>query len=95
MEFSLELITGNSKVEIGRFSDLEVLVQLLNLTCEGVEYRLDKIEGYKNLYLFVEDVKSEDDYSCGIVERQGRKAIAASEAVYNMIMGAYARHIQK
>lgn len=91
----MSLIGKNEKVEIGRWEDLVFLVELLNAACEGIEYRLEKVQDHKNLYLFIEDIKNEDDYSCGFVEKQGKKAIAVSEAVYEMVMGAYARFIKK
>jgi hypothetical protein len=42
--------------------------------------------------LFVEDQLSEDEYDCGLVIKQGEKAYAFSEAVYDMIMVAYQRY---
>lgn len=79
-------------VEIGNFRDLETLVGLLNKAwAEQFEYRLEPVEGQKDVFLFVEDPLDEDEYECGIVEKRGAKAYAVSDAVYQMIMGAYLR----
>ncbi len=79
-------------VEIGNFSDLKILVELLNRAwVEEFEYRLEPVEGREGVFLFVEDPLKEDEYECGIVEKRGDKAYAVSDAVYQMIMGAYLR----
>jgi hypothetical protein len=79
-------------IELGRFEDLMALVELLNESFESHQYRLEKVENRRNYFLFVEDQLSEDEYDCGLVIKQGEKAYAFSEAVYDMIMVAYQRY---
>ncbi len=96
MDFFLELeqdADQDLSLELGRFQDLEHLIELLNATCEGMEYRLEPMEGHGELFLFVEDPVDADDYECGIVEKVGKKAVAFSPAVHQMVMGAYQRYL--
>ena len=81
-------------LELGRFQDLERLVELLNDSFEGTEYRLEAMADRDNLYLFIEDPLHADDYECGIVEKVGKKAVAFSPAVHHMVMGAYQRYLE-
>lgn len=78
-------------IEIGNFKDLETLVALLNRAWADYEYRLEPVEGQKNMFLFIEDPLNEEEYECGIVEKKGSKAYAVSDSVHEMIIGAYLR----
>lgn len=82
------------ELEIGEFNDLAYLVKSLSKAWAGLEYRLEKMKGHPNRYLFIEDVLSDDEYECGIVEKIGAKAFAFSPAVHEMIMRAYLRYVE-
>ena len=79
-------------VELGNFTDLQTLVQLLNSAWKQWEYRLEPVEGEKGVFLFVEDPLQEDEYECGMIEKRGAKAYAFSQEVYELVMGAYLRY---
>lgn len=89
------LLGENISLELGAWEDLEYLVKLLNAASEAVEYRLEKVPHKRGLYLFIEDVLSDEDYACGIVEKHGKKAVAFSPAVHSMIMGAYSSYVEE
>lgn len=84
-----------ASLEVGDWEDLEHLVKLLNGAWESREYKLEKVAGKRGMWLFIEDVLSEDEYACGIVERHKGKAIAFSPAVHAMIMGAYQAYVDE
>lgn len=95
MDIDIELDEDTNKaLEIGRFEDLEHLVKLLNKAWQHVEYRLEQLPNVKNLFLFVEDPIHGDSYECGLIEKRGKKAYAFSEAVHDMVMGAYERYVE-
>lgn len=79
-------------VQLGAFTDLETLVRLLNRAWTEWEYRLEPVEGQKDMFLFVEDPLDQDEYECGLVEKRGKKAYAISDDVYQLVMGAYLRY---
>ena len=79
-------------IELGTFKDLQTLVRLLNNSWGDFEYRLEPVDGQKGSFLFVEDPLDEDAYECGVVKKQGTKAFALSDSVYELIMGAYLRY---
>ncbi|MEK7146506.1 MAG: hypothetical protein AAB802_05010 [Patescibacteria group bacterium] len=80
-------------MELGHFEDLKHLVQLLNRSWAGKwEYRLEKVPGKRGVYLFVEDDPTQDEYECGVIHKIQDKAIALSEAVHSLVMGAYLRY---
>ena len=85
----------DSSLELGRFKDLEYLVKMLNKAWDAFEYRLEKVEHSDRIYVFAEDPLAEDEYECGVVEKHGDKAYAFSQAVHDMIMGAYARYVDE
>jgi len=87
--------TDVQMLEIGNFADLEHLVGLLNDTFKDMNYRLEKVPSQEGSYLFIEDVLAEDEYECGLIEKKGKKAYAISSAVHQMILGAYARYLEK
>ncbi|MFA6024557.1 MAG: hypothetical protein WC777_05110 [Candidatus Gracilibacteria bacterium] len=86
--------TEATMLEIGNFEDLEHLVGLLNQAFEGTSYRLEKVQDQKQTYLFIEDPLAEDEYECGMIQKIGKKAYAYSEAVHQMIFGAYQRYLE-
>lgn len=79
-------------VELGKFNDLETLVQLLNSAWKAFEYRLEPVPGQEDVFLFIEDPVKEDEYECGMIQKRGKKAYALSEDVYHLVMGAYLRY---
>lgn len=89
------MTTQMQMLEIGAFEDLEHLIKLLNGTFENMDYRLEAIPSQKGAYLFIEDPIHEDEYECGVIIKQGKKAYAYSEAVHEMILGAYNRYLEK
>lgn len=91
---NIEIEFDNGEMEIGQFSDLVYLVSKLGSAWNGLEYRLEELDGEKDTYVFIEDVLNEDEYECGIVKRKGKKAIAFSPAVHKMIMSAYEQYVQ-
>lgn len=92
MEIEVEF--EKKELEIGEFKDLAYLVDKLSGAWKGIEYRLEKMHGPAKHYVFVEDVLSEDEFECGIVEKVGTKAYAFSPAVHEMIMRAYLRYVE-
>ena len=96
MDIVVDLDQGkNTSLLNGDWEDLEYLVELLNKAFDDYEYRLEKVPGGKNVYLFVEDPLTEDSYECGIVERSGKQAYALSQAVHKMVMQAYQRYVDR
>ncbi len=87
--------TEMQMLEIGNFEDLEHLIVILNEAFEDMEYRLEEVPSKKGIYLFIEDPIHEDEYECGIVEKKGKKAYAYSDAVHQLILGAYNRYLEK
>ncbi len=81
-----------SMIELGNFKDLQTLVKLLNKSWGDFEYRLEPVDGDKKSFLFVEDPLDEDSYECGVVKKEGGKAYALSNSVYELIIGAYLRY---
>lgn len=81
-----------SMIELGNFKDLQTLVKLLNKSWGDFEYRLEPVDGDKKSFLFVEDPLDEDSYECGVVKKEGSKAYALSQSVYELIIGAYLRY---
>ncbi len=80
---------------IGRFEDLEYLLELLNGVWESLEFRLEAISEKEGHYLFIQDDKSKDTAEVGIVEKRGDKVFAFTPAVHSLIMDAYARYIDE
>lgn len=82
-------------LEIGAWEDLETLVDMLNGSFEGYEYRLEPVKNKKNLYMFIEDPIHEDEYECGLITKKSKKAYAFSDAVHTMVMNAYQRYVEE
>jgi hypothetical protein len=82
-------------MEIGRFEDLEILVELLNGAFESVEYRMEKVSHERGMYLFIEDPKGKDEYLCGAVKKKGKMAYAISPMVHALIMDAYEAYLDE
>lgn len=82
-------------LEIGAWEDLEILIEKLNGYFEGYEYRLEKVSGKKDLYIFIEDPVKEDSYGGGLVVKHNGKAYAYSSDVHDMIMNAYNRYLKE
>lgn len=82
----------NLMIELGNFKDLQTLVGMLNSAWKQWEYRLEPVSGEKGVFLFVEDPLQEDEYECGMITKQGQKAYALSQDVYDMVMGAYLKY---
>lgn len=96
MDIPIDLSTPkDTALELGRFEDLEYLVEVLNNAWEAFEYRLDKVPHSDRIYVFAEDPIAADEYECGVVEKHDGKAYAFSPAVHDMIMGAYARYVDE
>lgn len=75
---------------LGRWQDLETLVELLNEAWNGeISYELRPVNGQPDAWLFVEDYDADDEYECGLVNKVGKSAVALSSAVYDLVMGAY------
>lgn len=94
LQFSLSL-EEESHMLIGRFQDLEALVDMLNGAWESVDYRLDKVKGQRGTYLFVEDPVGAEEYECGIILKKKGNAYSLSPAVHHMVMGAYNRYVEE
>ncbi len=82
-------------IELGRFEDLSMLIDLLNETFDAYQYRLERVKKRRDYFLFIEDKLADDEYSCGIVIKKHGKVYALSEAVYDMIMSAYKKYSDK
>lgn len=96
MDISVDLAAPKDlSLLIGRFEDLELLIDLLNGAWDDFEYRLEKVKESDRIYVFIEDPVAADEYECGVVEKHEGKAYAFSEAVHEMIMGAYARYVKE
>jgi hypothetical protein len=80
---------------IGNWEDLEYLVELLDSAFEAYEYRLEKVPGGEEFFLFVEDPVGEDEYECGIVRKVAGEAYAFSDDVHKMIFSAYQRYVDE
>lgn len=90
----IEIQFEKEELEIGEFEDLAYLVDKLSRAWDGIEYRLEKLRGQGNNYVFIQDILSEDEYECGVVEKIGKRAFAFSPAVHEMIMRAYLRYVE-
>ena len=80
---------------VGRFEDLEYLVEILNSAWESIEYRFEAMEAKANHYLFIQDPKEENNAEVGVVERRGEEVFAFTPAVHELIMGACARYVEE
>lgn len=89
------MIAQAQSLEIGEWEDLVHLIMLLNGSWESREYRLERVPNKTGMWLFVEDILNEDEYSCGIIEKDGKKAIAFSPAVHAMVMNAYQEYVDE
>lgn len=85
----------DSSLLIGNWEDLEHLVEMLNGAFESFDYRLEKVPGGEEFFMFVEDPVSADEYECGIVRKVGGEAYAFSDDVHKMIFSAYQRYVDE
>jgi hypothetical protein len=78
-------------IELGSWEDLVYLVSLLREKFPKIDFRLDRIRGKKNQFLFIEDAEDQDSYDCGLILRRKGKAYAFSPDVHAFVMGSYDR----
>ncbi|MBT4384928.1 hypothetical protein HOD30_04230 [Candidatus Peregrinibacteria bacterium] len=96
MDYLVELAEEQDiLLEIGDFQDLKHLIEILNNVFESVEYRLEKVEGKKDTYLFCEDPDGDDEYECGMIIKMGKKAYAFSPVVHELVLGAYQKYLDE
>jgi len=96
MDLSVELEQSTDLgLMIGRFEDLEYLVNLLNGVWESVEYRLEQIKDKAGHYLFIQDDRAKDNAEVGVVERRGDNVFAFTPAVHSLVMDAYGRYVDE
>jgi len=95
MDISIELQEPTDLgLYIGKFEDLEYLVELLNGAWESMEYRLESIAEKKGHYLFIEDHKAGDAAEVGVLECRGGSVFAFTPAVHSLVLGAYSRYVE-
>lgn len=96
MDLSVELEQNTDLgLLVGRFEDLEYLVEILNGAWESLEFRLEQIKEKAGHFLFIRDEKDTDNAEVGVVEKRGDDVFAFTPAVHSLIMGAYADYVDE
>ena len=97
MDIVVELEDGVGQdlaLELGRWVDLEILVDLLN-NAGDCQYDLQKVKGKKNLYMFVEAPFDTDEWGCGMIKKRGALAFAMTSAAHELVIEAYQTYVAR